>query len=227
MSVSSRELWAGPRRGGGRLRAAALPVVLSAVMVLGAGCQRVEPDAGPGVRQTVSEQWGDPNTLLGAGELGSDWQEGGPPADPPPWPWEQSGCPHYRSEDYPARSYRQGAVERFYRPSDGSSPAHHVVEKFEPGWAERNVEDVRRVLSRCASYRMLGSNISFSVVDPHYRAGTGMLIRGRIEHANIPPTVTYFVMLRRGEVVSTFSLPDPGSRAALDSIAARAAARLG
>ncbi|MET8231124.1 hypothetical protein ABZS77_10650 [Micromonospora sp. NPDC005298] len=227
MSVWSRGTGGGRRCGGSRRRVAVLPVVLSAVVLSAAGCQRPEPGSVSGERQTASAQWRDLSMLLGAGELGSNWREGDARVGLPPWPWEQSTCPHYRSDDYPARSYRQGAVERFYHPSDGSSPAHHVVEKFEPGWAERDVEDVRRVLARCASYRMLGSHVSFSIVDSRYRAGTGLLIRGGIEHAASPPTVTYFVVLRRGEMVSTFSLPDPGSRAVLDSIAARVEARLG
>ncbi|MFI6785148.1 hypothetical protein [Micromonospora sp. NPDC050276] len=118
-------------------------------------------------------------------------------------------------------------MERYYRPSDGSSRAYHVVETYEPGWAERNVDDVRSVLRRCASYLVLGSQVSFDIVDPQYLDGAGLLIRGRIEHADIPNTVTYFVMLRRGETVSTVSLPDPGGQAAVDSIAARVVARLG
>ncbi|MEK8104103.1 hypothetical protein NKG94_01385 [Micromonospora sp. M12] len=118
-------------------------------------------------------------------------------------------------------------MQRYYRSSDGASPVHHVVETYESGWAERNVDDVRQVLLRCASYLVLGSRVSFDIVDPHYFQGAGMLVRGRIEHADIPNTVTYFVMLRRGETVSTVSLPDPGSRAAVDSIAARAVAHLG
>lgn len=54
-----------------------------------------------------------------------------------------------------------------------------------------------------------------------------MLIRGRIAHADTPNTVTYFVMVKRGETVSTVRLPDPGSQVVVDEIAARAVARLG
>ncbi|MFG1653356.1 hypothetical protein ACGFIE_25840 [Micromonospora sp. NPDC049275] len=145
----------------------------------------------------------------------------------PPWPWEQDDCPNYQSGDYPAKSHRRNAVERYYRLPDGSSSAYHVVETYEPGWAGRNIDDVRRVLLRCARYPVLGSQVSFDVVDPHYLKGAGMLIRGRIAHRDVPDTVTYFVMLKRGETVSTVRLPDPGSKAAVDSIAARAVARLG
>ncbi|MEU8130815.1 hypothetical protein AB0B68_26690 [Micromonospora sp. NPDC049049] len=170
---------------------------------------------------------GDPGLLLGAGDLGADWYEDDARPSLAAWPWEQDSCPNYRSSDYLAKSHRRVAVERYYRLSDGSSRAHHVVETYEPGWAERNVDDVRRVLLRCASYAVLGSHVSFDVVDPHYLEGAGMLIRGRIARADTPSTVTYFVMVRRGETVSTVRLPDPGSQAVVDSIATRVVARLG
>ncbi|MBG6064728.1 hypothetical protein [Micromonospora ureilytica] len=204
-----------------------MPAVLWALVMMAAGCHRSEAGVGPDERRTANAERGDPSVLLVAGDLGSDWREDDARTGMPAWPWEQGNCPNYRSGDYPAKSHRRAAVERYYRPFDGSSPAHHVVETYEPGWAERNVDDVRRVLLRCASYLVLGSQVSFDVVDPHYLNGAGMLIRGRIEHADIPNTVTYFVMLRRGETVSTVSLPDSGSQAAVDLIAAKAVARLG
>ncbi|WP_433309287.1 hypothetical protein ACQP0U_20225 [Micromonospora sp. CA-269861] len=204
-----------------------MPVVLSALAVMAAGCHRGEPGVSP-ERHTANADRGDPSLLLlGAGELGSGWHEDEARTGLPAWPWEQNSCPSYQSGDYTAKSHRRVAAQRYYRPSDGSSPAHHVVETYEPGWAERNVEDVRRVLLRCASYQVLGSQVSFDVVEPHYLEGVGVLIRGRIAHADIPNTVTYFVVLRRGETVSTLSLPDSGSRAAVDAIAAKAVARLG
>ncbi|MET7950861.1 hypothetical protein [Micromonospora sp. NPDC005324] len=204
-----------------------MPAVMSALMVLAAGCHRGASGVGPDEVHTTNAERGDPSPLLGAGDLGADWHEDDARTGLASWPWEQDSCPHYKSSDYPAKSHRRAAVERYYRLSDGSSPAHHVVETYEPGWAERNVEDVRRVLLRCASYPVLGSQVSFDVVDPHYLEGAGMLVRGRIARADTPNTVTYFVMLRRGETVSTVRLPDPGSQVVVHQIAARAAARLG
>ncbi|MDG4780111.1 hypothetical protein O7614_10715 [Micromonospora sp. WMMD961] len=69
--------------------------------------------------------------------------------------------------------------------------------------------------------------MSFDVVDPRYLGGVGILVRGRIERAGITSTTRYFVILKRGETVSTVSLPDPGSQAVVDSIATKAVARLG
>ncbi|MEW1588256.1 hypothetical protein AB0283_22775 [Micromonospora vinacea] len=204
-----------------------MPAVLSALLVMAAGCHRWESGPGPEERHTAIADRGELSLLLGAGDLGAGWHEDDARTGLAPWPWEQDSCPDYRSSDYPAKSHRRTAVERYYRLSDRSSRAHHVVETYEPGWAERNVDDVRRVLLRCASYPVLGSQVSFDVVDRHYLKGAGMLIRGRIAHADVPNTVTYFVMLRRGETVSTVRLPDPGSLAVVDSVAARAVARLG
>jgi hypothetical protein len=227
VSVSSGGTCRGRFRGSGRGSVAVVPAVLSALVVMAAGCQRWEPGVGPDERHTVNADLGGPSTLLGAGDLGSGWHEDDVRTGLPSWPWEQDSCPNYRSSDYPATSHRRAAVERHYWSSGGSSPAHHVVETYEPGWAERSVEEVRRVLLRCASYLVLGSQVSFDVVDPKYLGGAGMLIRGRIERADIPHTVTYFVLVRRGDMVSTLRLPDPGSQAAVDSIAARAVTRLG
>lgn len=227
MSVSSSRTSRGRIRGRGRGSVAVVPAVLSALMLIAAGCHRGEPGVAPDELHTANAERGDRSPLLGAGDLGADWHEDEARTGLASWPWEQDSCPKYKSSDYPAKSHRRAAVQRYYRPSDGSPPAHHVVETYEPGWAERNVDDVRRVLLRCASYPVLGSQVSFDVVDPHYLEGTGMLVRGRIAHAEIPNTITYFVMLKRGETVSTIRLPDPGSQAAVDEIAARAVARLG
>ncbi len=227
MSVSSSGRGRGRPRGEGRGSAAVVPVILTALVLSAAGCHRGEPGVGPAGRHTANAEPGGSGMLLGAGELGSDWREDDARTGLPPWPWEQDNCPSYQSSDYPAKSHRRAAVQRYYRPSDGSSQAHHVVETYEPGWAERNVDDVRRVLLRCASYLAFGSRVAFDVVDPQYLDGTGMLIRGRIARADARTTVRWFVMLRRGETVSTVSVPDPGSRAAVDVIAARVVARLG
>ncbi len=227
MSVSNSRTSRGRIRGRGRGSLAVVPAVLSALVVMAAGCHRGESGVGPDELHSANAERSYPSPLLGAGDLGADWHEDDARTGLASWPWEQDSCPNYKGSDYPAKSHRRAAVERYYRLSDGSSPAHHVVETYEPGWAERNVEDVRRVLLRCASYKVLGSQVSFDVVDPHYLEGTGMLIRGRIAHADTPNTVTYFVMVRRGETVSTVRLTDPGSQVVVDQIAARAVARLG
>lgn len=214
-------------RGRGRGPRVVVPVLLSALVAVAAGCQRWEPGAGPDGLNTASVERTGLEALLGAGDLGSGWRADDSRTGLPPWPWEQEDCPDYLSSDYTAKSHRRSAVERYYRLADGSSPAHHVVETYEPGWAERSVDDVRQVVRRCASYVVQGAQVSFEVVDPHYLEGVGLLVRGRIAHAGLPPAARYFVLVRRGETVSTVSLPDLGGQAAVDSIAKKAVTRLG
>ncbi|WP_422739121.1 hypothetical protein ACN263_07760 [Micromonospora sp. WMMD729] len=205
-----------------------VPLALSTLVLLVAGCQRGDPGDRPEGSPAVRVEPSGLSMLLGAGDLGTGWHADDARPGLPPWPWEQDDCPDYRSADYPAKSHRRAAVERYYRLPDGSSPAHHIVETYEPGWAERNVDDVRQVLRRCASYLVHGSRVSFEFIDPHYLGGAGLLVRGRIAHTATPTTTArYFVMVKRDETVSTISLPDLGNQAAVDSIAAKAVARLG
>ncbi|MET8526586.1 hypothetical protein [Micromonospora sp. NPDC005172] len=204
-----------------------MSLVLSTFVVLLTGCQQGEPGVDADESPTAAVERSGLSMLLGAGDLGSGWHEDDARTGLPPWPWEQDDCPNYLSSDYTAKSHRRAAVERYYRLPDGSSPAHHVVETYEPGWAEQNVDDVRQVLRRCASYVVHGATVSFDIVDSQYLGGVGLLVRGRIYHSQTPATTRYFVMLKRGETVSTVSLPDLGDQAAVDSIAAKAVARLG
>ncbi|MEV4213655.1 hypothetical protein [Micromonospora sp. NPDC049662] len=225
--MSSSRTCRGRVRGRVRVPALVVPLVLSALVVLVAGCQRSGPGDGPEKPPTVNVERSGLSMLLGAGDLGAGWRADDARPGLPPWPWEQDDCPDYQSSDYTAKSHRRAAVERYYRLPDGSSPAHHIVETYEPGWAERSVDDVRTVLRRCASYLINGSRVSFDIIDPHYLGGAGLLVRGRIAHADTPTTARYFVMVKRDETVSTISLPDLGDQAAVDTIAAKAVARLG
>jgi hypothetical protein len=210
-----------------RVPVAVVPMLLSALVVLVPGCQQGEPGIGADESQPAAVERSGLSMLLGAGDLGSGWHADDARGGLPPWPWEQDDCPDYLSSDYTAKSHRRAAVERYYRLPDGSPPAHHVVETYEPGWAEQDVDDVRQVLRRCASYVVQGATVSFDIVDPQYLGGVGLLVRGRIEHVGTPATTRYFVMVKRDETVSTISLPDLGNQAAVDSIAAKAVARLG
>ncbi|MET7952264.1 hypothetical protein [Micromonospora sp. NPDC005324] len=160
-------------------------------------------------------------------EIGAGWRERVAQSAAPSWPWDQSDCPNYRSENYKAQLHRRGAIQRFYELEERSLTAHQVVEKYEPGWAVRSVDDVRQVLKQCATYILMGSRLSFSLVDASYLDGAGLLVRGRIEHVSSPATNAYFIAVRRGNIVSTLNLPDLGSEAEVRAIAARLVARLG
>lgn len=214
---------AGNRLGTALLVAAALLVLV----LLVTGCHQQVPGGGPSGRESVGTSRIDSFTLLQPTELGPGWRQSLTEAGKPPWPWHQHDCPAYRPEDYRAQKHRRDAIQRFYQMDGVGLIAHHVVETYEPGWAEKALNDMRRVLRKCASYALRGSRMSFMIVDPVYLGGAGLLVRGRIEHVDSPATVAYFVTVRRGDALSTLNLPDPGDVAAVETVAARQAARLG
>ncbi|MFC3501507.1 hypothetical protein ACFOOK_11145 [Micromonospora krabiensis] len=215
------------RRRGGRIFALLATVVLTALTT---GCQRTPAELGgsePGVTRPVGVSWTDPAALLPATDLGPGWRERATAPEQPRWPWEQADCPAYRAEDYRAQVHRLDAVQRFYDRADGSATAHHIVEAYEPGWGGPALDDVRAVLRRCAGYLVLGARMSFTLVGTPPLADGALLVRGLIAHSGSAPTTAYFVVVRRGDTISTLNLPDPGHRAAVEAVAARQVARLG
>ncbi|MGK5740240.1 hypothetical protein [Micromonospora sp. URMC 103] len=209
-------------RGGGRCRL--LAVVLLVLALGGAGCQRGGSRVEPG-GQAAGAPGASP--LLRSHELGSGWRESVAAPAPPSWPWVQEDCPSYRDGDYLAQSHRRDAVQRFFHRDDTAVTAHQVVERYEPGWADRALDDVREVLRRCANYPVLGSQLSFRIVEAADLGAAGLVVRGQIDHAALPAQVSYFISVRRGDVVSTLNLPDPGDEATIRSLAATLADRIG
>ncbi|MFI7603885.1 hypothetical protein ACIBTV_02030 [Micromonospora sp. NPDC049366] len=208
-------------------------VVLLAMVVLAAlttGCQRPPGGSGgsePGATRPVGVSWTDPAALLSAADLGPGWQERATAPEQPRWPWEQADCPAYRREDYRAQAHRRDAVQRFYDRAGASATVHHIVEAYEPGWGGPALDDVRAVLRRCAAYLVLGARMAFTLVDTPPLGDGALLVRGLIAHSGSTPTTAYFVVVRRGDTISTLNLPDPGHRAAVEAVAARQVARLG
>lgn len=200
---------------------AVIGLLILAMLV--AGCHRQEPSA----PESTGTSGIDSATLLHANELGPGWHESSAEQGQPRWPWEQGDCPAYRGEDYRAQAHRRDAIQRFYQTNKPSLTAHQVVELYEPGWGERVLDDVRRVLRQCPTYTLLGAKISLTVVDAANLRDAPLLVRGQIEHAASPPTVSYFVTVRRGDTVSTLKIPDLGSQALVEAAAARQAAHLG
>ncbi|MGW4464450.1 hypothetical protein [Micromonospora sp. NPDC004704] len=164
--------------------------------------------------------------LLGAEALGGDWTTGTTSADGTRWPWAQEDCPAYRDADFPAQRHRRDSVARQYLRASPRAAALQVVEAYEPDWATRAVEDVRRVLETCASYPAYGGQVSFSLLDSDFAGDAALLVRGRIVTADAPATVSYFVVVRRGSLVSTLNLPDPGGESGVRAVAARLAEQL-
>ncbi|WP_329105818.1 hypothetical protein OG792_33695 [Micromonospora sp. NBC_01699] len=159
--------------------------------------------------------------LLSASALGADWAAGTTSVDGVRWPWAQEDCPGYRDGDFPAQRHRQAAAARQYLRTTPRAAALQVVEAYEPEWAGRALDDVRRVLLTCGSYPAYGGQVSFSLLDSDFAGDGALLVRGRIVTAEAPAAVSYFVVVRRGLVVSTLNLPDPGDESGARAVAAR------
>ncbi|MDG4789223.1 hypothetical protein O7626_25380 [Micromonospora sp. WMMD1102] len=188
-----------------------LPVVLAA-----AGCT-AEPapraPAAEGTRSTASGPGQRPAALdvalLRPDGLGAGWRQSAHPPEPPPWPWLQADCPAYRDEDYPAQRHRVGAVQRRFRHEPSELVATQVVEDYQPGWAVRALDDVRRVVRTCARYDAYGATVSFTVLETELPPGGGLVVQGRIESPGTPTRSTLLVAVRQHDRLSTLNIPGP------------------
>lgn len=198
-----------------------VPSLLVAVLLaaLPAGCATGEPDRQPAVSGAAppAAEPGESDSgvgrradaaLLPADELGPGWRMIDGTPGRPRWPWAQDDCPGYRDGEYPAQQHRTAAVQRGY--THGSSAALQVIEVYQPGWAERAMADARRVIEVCPTYGFLGGQVEFTLLDDAPVGDDALVVRGRIEHPGGPATVSYFISVRRGDLVSTLNLPDPG-----------------
>jgi hypothetical protein len=181
------------------------------LLATGCGPRGPVPQRKP-VPTTSQEEVGD-GLLLDSSELGPRWREDAVPVGVPPWPWVQDECPAYRPDEYPAQKHRQKSYQRLYRLDDQPAAAHHVVEKYEKGWAQRALDEIRQVLMKCASYSLPVGRISFRVVDPAFQRGAGLLVRGQIVHTDSSTTTAYYLTVRRGDIISTLRLPDVSAAA--------------
>ncbi|MBF9130852.1 hypothetical protein I0C86_18080 [Plantactinospora sp. S1510] len=219
-----------------RLRATAiLLLAVSGIATSSAGCGpgRAPGSAGTTAASVPAERTGSAGpglldaALLPPTWLGSGWREGPTPPEKPPWPWLQADCPGYRNEDYPAQGHRRDAVQRRFQQGQTNLIATHVVEAYEPGWAARAVTDVRRVVETCPEYPILGGALSFAVVGADFPAEDTLLVRGRIESSGAPDRVMLFVTVRRGDLLSTLSFPEPADERAAYAAAAKLGDLLG
>jgi hypothetical protein len=134
----------------GWLRASALVSVVLAAMAA-PGCGR--PPARP-AESSAAPAVNPPAVLPAPAELaGKGWRRVVPaPGSPvPDWPWALRRCVLYRAADYPAQQHRQAVAQQRYV-ARGGRTITVTVERFEPGWAARTMDDVRRVLETCVRY---------------------------------------------------------------------------
>ncbi|WP_203860173.1 hypothetical protein [Plantactinospora mayteni] len=202
-----------------------LLLVVLAVAGLTAGCgadPASRPPVAEGARLTASgpaDRSALDLALLQPSGLGAGWQQSPHPPGPPPWPWLQADCPAYRDGDYPAQGHRIGAVQRRYRHEPSELVATQVVEAYEPGWAVRALDDVRRVVKTCFRYDAYGATISFTPLDTDLPPADGLVVQGRIESPGAPARLTLLVAVRRGDRISTLNVPGPADRGTVSAVA--------
>ncbi|GIG92749.1 hypothetical protein [Plantactinospora endophytica] len=206
--------------------------LLSLLVAVGlvAGCAAdpaPPPTNGQGARLTASDPEHRPGAtaarldlaLLQADGLGAGWQQSPHPPEPPPWPWLQADCPAYREADYPAQRHRTGAVQRRYLHAASEQVATQVVEAYEPGWAAKALDDVRRVVDTCPRYDAYGSTISFTLLDTELPPEAGLAVQGRIESPGAPARSTLLVAVRHDDRISTLNVPGPVDRGTAHQVA--------
>ncbi|MDG4832595.1 hypothetical protein O7627_25265 [Solwaraspora sp. WMMD1047] len=148
--------------------------------------------------------------LLPAAEIGPHWREIREPAGSPSWPWAQPDCPAYQDTDYPAQQHRDAAAQRGYR--GPGAPALQVVEAYQPGWGSRAMDDARQVLRACSHYDFLGGQVSFAVQTTAPVGDDVLVVRGAIARPGRQATVSYFLAVRQGDLVTTLNVPDSGGQ---------------
>jgi hypothetical protein len=169
-----------------------------------------------------------PGAALQASDLGARWQltAVAPATSPPEWPWAQDGiCPTYAAGDYPAQLHRQSAADQTYVDATGDT-VRQVIERFEPGWAQRSMVDVRHVLAACGRYQGPGGPVSFQIVAAGVAGPDSLLVRGVISHGTGSPSSMYLVVVRGGSLVTTVELPALLGDGFVRRVATEAATRL-
>ena len=170
-----------------------------------AGCGRGAGDqAAPAAAQAAAPA----DLLPSAEDLGAGWRRVvAAPAPPvPEWPWALPHCVLYRAADYPAMEHRAAVHRQRYAGRPGQTISV-TVERFQPGWAARSMDDVRRLLDVCVRYEY--SDASTEFLDSHTMtleafAGDDSLMVETVRITAARPADNRFTaVVRRGELVIT------------------------
>lgn len=137
-----------------------------------------------------------------------------------PWSWEMPACAGYQPGDYASPGYRVEVRTREV------ADLLEQVETYEPGWAAVAVADIRSVLDACASYEAGGSGDPAAFREQHLIVETGFagddsLLVEVVRQQPPDWQVSYAVVVRRGEEVTTVRAPETGlARAACHAVLA-------
>jgi hypothetical protein len=157
------------------------------------------------------------------------------------WWW---ACPALSVEEVPSLWLRVEADAAFWTGGDPADPAGsgQIIELFEPGAAEGNLDDVRTAVRVCTEgppAAELVAPVAHEVVDEGFAGDESLLVRTEQyfydgERLGPDPHLTLVAVVRVGELVTTLTGPfadagdelPPGAEDHLRELAARAADRL-
>ncbi len=135
--------------------------------------------------------------LLATSDFPAGWSSGA--ASAPDLVSElEAGCPVAPSAPVNHRIGQQ--AEAFHA---GTAIAAHRVERFEPGWAPRTMDKLRRLLGECARFDAGDRLHTYAILEQNFAADESLLIKSvRVT----PPTGTderYAAVVRRGDLIAT------------------------
>ncbi|NJP34887.1 hypothetical protein [Micromonospora thermarum] len=172
--------------------------------------------------------------LLQPGDLGpGTWRpfEAEQIQNPDRWFWGfwDGVCAAYRSDLFPSLRHQDSVDTVAYRSGNGdaATSAFQIVERYETGWGDGNLDDVRAVVDRCGTAATDGPAIRVTVVDTGIAGDESVLLKQEQTPADsTEPQVDYIAVVRVGDLVTTVrAYPSDPDR--VRDLAVRAAVRLG
>lgn len=145
--------------------------------------------------------------------------------------WDGS-CPAYRSSLFPSLPHRKALETVAYR-AGGATSVSQIVERYDTGWGDDNVNDVRTAIDRCGDAEPTAETPAvprFTIVETGFAGDESLLVRTELvqlgQSPSSDPDINYIAVVRVGEFVTTVrAYPSDADR--VRSLAERAAARLG
>ncbi|WP_422733649.1 hypothetical protein ACN26Y_25485 [Micromonospora sp. WMMD558] len=177
---------------------------------------------------------GDAAGLLQPDELGpGTWRpfEAEQIQNPDMWFWGfwDGICAAYRSNQFPSLPHQDSVETVAYRSGDGdaATSAFQIVERYETGWGDENLTDVRAAVDRCGEAASDGPAIRVTVVDTGIAGDESLLLKQEQTPADsTEPQIDHIAVVRVGDIVTTVRAY-PSDPARVRDLAGRAAARLG
>ncbi|MGN9779488.1 hypothetical protein ACTMS0_27610 [Micromonospora sp. H33] len=141
------------------------------------------------------------------------------------WGFWDGVCATYRSGPIASLPHQDDVDTVAYRQGEAAS-AFQIVERYETGWGDENLNDVRAVIDRCGKAASGVPDIRVTVVDSGIAGDESLLVRQEQTPADsAEPQIDYIAVVRVGDLVTTVrAYPSDPDR--VRDLAERAAARL-